>query len=193
LILSASTHDLRSEVLRCGPPCSGACLACFNPLEKEERTEEEIRALLQDRPEVLAQLSEKLQLDPDEIAAWIRERKCSQTGDRLVEELRTDDGSIAAFAVGFVSVLSGTLLAVELLKTISGRKGILSETVNRAVFQFKNTAARTNRAQFYSRDESCTACSEQNLGGHIWKRRYEEFARNQSGGGPTNSEQEKVR
>src|SRR5439155_16659183 len=47
LILSASTHNLRAEVLRCGPPSSGACLACFNPLETERRTEQEIRALLQ--------------------------------------------------------------------------------------------------------------------------------------------------
>ena len=44
LILSASTHNLRAELLRCGPPPSGACLACFNPLEREGRTEEEIRA-----------------------------------------------------------------------------------------------------------------------------------------------------
>lgn len=175
LILSASTHDLRAEILRCGPPCHGACLACFNPLEKEERTEEEIRVLLRDRPEVMAQLSKKLQLNPDEVAAWIVKRKCSQTGDRIVEELRTDDGSVAAFAVGFVSVLSGTLLALELLKIISGSKGVLSDTVNRAIFQFQNPAARTNRAHFYSRDESCTACSLQNLGARTWQRRYEEF------------------
>jgi hypothetical protein len=44
---------------------------------------------------------------------WVRDRKCRETGDRLVEELRTD-----AFAVGFVSVLSGTLLAAELLNTV---------------------------------------------------------------------------
>ena len=31
-----------------------------------------------------------------------------ETGDQLVEELRTDDDSIPAFAVGFVCVLSGT-------------------------------------------------------------------------------------
>jgi hypothetical protein len=175
LILSASTHDLRAEVLRCGPPGYGACLACFNPLEREGRTEEEIRALLQDRPEVMAQISERLQLNRDEVTAWILERKCGQTGDRLVEALKTDDGSVAAFAVGFVSVLSGTFLAVELLKAISRNAGLLNETVNRAVFQFQNPAARTNRAHFYSRDEICPACSSQNLGVGTWLRRYEKF------------------
>lgn len=123
----------------------------------------------------MAQISEKLQLNRDEVAAWTLERKCGQTGDRLVEELRTDDGSVAAFAVGFVSVLSGTFLAVELLKTISGNAGLLNQTVNRAVFQFQNPAARTNRAHSYSRDESCTACSSQNLGARTWRRRYEKF------------------
>jgi hypothetical protein len=120
-------------------------------------------------------LSEKLQLSPEEIAAWIRDRKCSQTGDRLVEELRIDDGAIAAFAVGFVSVLSGTLMAAELLKTISHSRGPLNEKCNRAVFQFQNPAATTNRAHFYSRDESCAACSQQNIGARIWRRRYDEF------------------
>jgi molybdopterin/thiamine biosynthesis adenylyltransferase len=175
LILSASTHDLRAEVLRCGAPSSGACLACFNPLGREGRTEEEIRALIRERPEVVAQFCEKLKLDPKEVAAWISERKCSETGDRLVEDLRTDDGALAAFAVGFVSVLSGTLLAAELLKSITQNIGPLNESLNRAVFQFQNPAAATNRAQFYSRDDSCTACSHQNSGARIWRRRYEEF------------------
>ena len=175
LILSASTHNLRAELLCCGPPSAGACLACFNPLEAEERTEEEIRALLRERPEVVAQLCEKLRLNGDEVAAWIRERKCSETGDRLVEELRTDDGTVAAFAVGFVSVLSGTLLAAELLKTITHNAGQLNETSNRAVFQFQSPAASTNRAHFYSRDESCTACSLLNVGVRIWRHRYDQF------------------
>lgn len=33
LILSASTSDLRAELLRVGPPGDGACLRCFNPPE----------------------------------------------------------------------------------------------------------------------------------------------------------------
>jgi molybdopterin/thiamine biosynthesis adenylyltransferase len=175
LLLSASTHNLRAELLRCGPPSAGACLACFNPLETKRRTEDEIRALLEERPEVAAKLCEKLKLDPNEVAAWIRQRRCSETGDRLVEELRTEDGSVAAFAVGFVSVLAGTLLAAELLKTISGSLGPLNEARNRAVFQFQNPAAASNTSQFYVRDERCTACSPENVGAQIWKRRYAAF------------------
>lgn len=175
LILSASTDNLRAEVLRCGPPLSGACLACFNPLEKEGRTEQEIRDLLRERPEIIERLCQKLRLNAGEIATWIRDRRCSETGDRLVEELRTDDGSVPAFAVGFVSVLSGTILAAELLKTVSKNAGPLNEASNRVVFQFQNPAAVTNRTQFYSRDETCTACSERNAGAHIWRRRYDAY------------------
>jgi molybdopterin/thiamine biosynthesis adenylyltransferase len=172
LYISASTHNLRMEVLRCGPPAEGACLACFNPLETEQRTEDEIRALLRDKPEIEANLREKLKLDANEVAAWIRGRKCSETGDRLVSELRTDDGSAPAFAVGFVSVLAGTLLAAELLKTIGRHPGALDEDRNRAVFQFQNPAAATNTLHFYSRDGQCMACSPENLGTQIWRRRY---------------------
>ena len=175
LFLSASTYELRAEVFRCGPPSTGACLACFNPLESGQRTEDEIRALLESRPEVTQKLCEKLYLDPNEVAAWIRSRGCSETGDRLVEELRTDDGAVPAFAVGFVSVLAGTLLAAELVKTIAGRAGPLDEAHNRAVFQFRNPASATNRAHFYPRDQYCTACSPENVGARIWQRRYSSF------------------
>jgi len=180
LYISASTHNLRTEMLRCGPPGVGACLACFNPLETEQRTEDEIRTLLRDRPEIEANLRQKLKLDANEVAAWIRDRKCSETGDRLVNELRTDDGSVPAFAVGFVSVLSGTLLAAELLKTIGRHPGPLDEARNRAVFQFQNPAAETNTSHFYSRDGRCMACSAENLGAQIWSRRYGTFTESHS-------------
>jgi hypothetical protein len=175
LFLSASTLNLRAEVLRCGPPSEGACLACFNPLKTNERTEEEIRALLLERPEMIDRLSEKLGLNRDEVAIWIHERKCSETGERLVEDLRTDDGSVPAFAVGFVSVLAGTFLAAELLKSSGNCIGPLDEMRNRAVFQFQNPAAVTNGAHYYPRDERCTACSPQNTGARIWRQRFEEF------------------
>ena len=175
LFLSASTYELRAEVLRCGPPAAGACLACFNPLERERRTEDEIRALLESKPDVAQQLCVKLHLDPNEVAAWIRSRGCSETGDRLVEELRTDDGAVPAFAVGFVSLLAGTLLAAELVKAIGGHAGPLDEARNRAVFQFRNPGSATNRGQFYPRDERCTACSAENVGAQIWQRRYSSF------------------
>ena len=176
LYISASTHNLRMEVLRCGPPAVGACLACFNPLETEQRTEDDIRALLHDRPEIEANLCQKLKLDANEVAAWVRGRKCSETGDRLVNELRTDDGSAPAFAVGFVSVLSGTLLAAELLKTVGRHPGPLDDARNRAVFQFQNPAAVTNALHSYPRDGRCMACSPENLGTQIWRRRYGTFS-----------------
>jgi hypothetical protein len=103
-----------------------------------------------------------------------------ETGDRLVEELRTDDDSIPAFAVGFVSVLSGTLLAAELLKTTSRNRAPLNESRNRAVFQFQNPSATTNRAHFYSRDARCSACSDQNVGAQVWRRRHEQFLRDRA-------------
>lgn len=184
LILSASTHNLRAEILRCGPPGVGACLSCFNPLKQNQRTEDDIRELLRAKPELISHLCETLHLNQDEAIVWIRDRKCNETGDRLVDEFRTDDGSVPAFAVGFVSALAGTMLAAELLKTMATNAGPLGGTTNRAVFQFQNPAAPTNRVSFYPREECCSACEGKNAGTRIWRRRYEQFQ--QSTIGPEN-------
>ncbi len=175
LYLSASTYNLRAEVLRCVPPGVGGCLACFNPLEKEERTEDKIRALLASDPAIAQAIATKLQLEPEELAAWSRNRRCNETGERVVAAFRTDDGVVAAFAVVFVSVLAGTILAAELLKTVAGSTLPLNEDVNRVVFQFHNPSAQMNRASFYGRSDSCTSCSTANYGTDVWKRRYAEF------------------
>lgn len=63
---------------------------------------------------------EKLRLNTTDIAARIRERKCSQTGNRLVEEFRTDDGSVAAFAEGFVSAAMCLCLAAAFFSCCAG-------------------------------------------------------------------------
>ena len=175
LTFSASTLNLRAEILRCGPPGKGACLSCFNPIIRHQRTEDDIRRLLLRKPTLMLRLTEKLKLNPTEVMAWIHNRKCSETGERLVEELRTDDGAIPAFSVGFVSVLAGTLMAAELLKVANGQSGLLNESRNRAVFQFQNPTAMTNRSTFYPRDEQCQACSSQNVATGIWANRYRQF------------------
>lgn len=59
LLLSASTDDLRAELVRCGPPGRGACLACFNPPEKAP-TDEEIRQALGQQPREQARLARTL-------------------------------------------------------------------------------------------------------------------------------------
>jgi len=176
LAFSASTLNLRSEILRCGPPEIGACLSCFNPVLRNQRTEDDIRQLLLRKPTLMLKLTEKLKLNPTEVIAWIHDRRCSETGERLIEELRTDDGAIPAFSVAFVSVLAGTLLAAELLKVAAGSEGPLNDNRNRTVFQFQNPSAITNRATFYPRDERCQACSSQNVAAGIWANRYRQFA-----------------
>jgi hypothetical protein len=175
LFMSASTQNLRAETMRCGPPSIGACLACFNPLEKYKRTDEEIRVHLRDRPKMIPDLCKEYGLDIEDVKAWIQEPKCGQTGERLIQALRTDDGSLPRFAVGFVSVLAGTLLAAELLKVLAQWFGPLDDKMNRAIFQFQNPESQTNRSVFYPRDERCTSCSPENSGAQVWINRYNKF------------------
>src|SRR5689334_3900934 len=94
------------------------------------------------RPTTAQAIANKLQVEPEELAAWCRDRRCSETGERIVAAFRTDHGVAAAFAVGFVSVLAGTFLAAELLKTVAGSTLPLNEDVNRVVFQFHNPSAQ---------------------------------------------------
>jgi len=69
LAFSASTLNLRAEILRCGPPEIGACLSCFNPVLRNQRTEHDIRQLLLKKPTLMLKLTEKLKLDPTEVIA----------------------------------------------------------------------------------------------------------------------------
>jgi len=78
-----------------------------------------------------------------------------------------------AFAVGFTSVMAGTLLAGELLKDYLSDAGPLDSSAQRALFQFFRPLAHTNRAAVYARDPKCPACVPTQTPCKIWKNRYE--------------------
>lgn len=172
LMLSASTKDLRAELLRCGPPGSGACLACYNPLETNEKTEDEIRNNLKEAPRWASELYRELGISKQDAEAWVFDGKCSVTGERIVEHLRFGQSDVPQFAVGFVSVIAGAMLAGQLMKELARPTQILSEIVNRANFQFMDPISKVNRSEFYVRDGNCPKCRPNSPAVEVWAERF---------------------
>jgi hypothetical protein len=175
-ILSASTFDMRAGVLRCGPPGKGACLRCYNPPEALD-PDEEIRARLREASDAdLAALGVEADVSAEEARAWSREGRCGQAGERLLGYIRQNDEGPRRFAVGFTSVMAGTMLAAETMKEVLGAEDVpLSDRRPRAALQFWRPAAETNRSGPYGRDPECPMCEPGRPATKIWGRRFEEF------------------
>jgi ThiF family len=170
-IFSGSTLDLRAEVLRCAPPSFGACLRCFNEPEKVA-PDDELRSKLKAAGETeLAAMAQSVGLTIAEAKDWIGTGRCGVAGERLLPLLRREDGDIA-FAVAFVSVMAGTLLTAELVKDHLLHAAPLSETLQRAAFQFFSPLARSNRAASFLRDPKCPMCDPHSVAFRIWAQRY---------------------
>ena len=171
-LFSASTHDLRTEILRCGPPGTGACLRCYNEPEKIT-PDEEVRAKLR------AASDEKVQSWADscgvslhEAREWASTGQCGLAGEQLLKVMRVEEGE-PAFAVAFVSVLAGVLAAAELIKDDIESTGPLSAALPRMVFQFFSPLARSNRPNAYARDPNCPTCDPTHPAAGKWLQRYE--------------------
>jgi len=175
-LLTASTKNLRAEVLRCGPPGEGRCLSCFNPPEvdlPDDVRREQLRSL---SPEDLATFAVQIGHPVALVRRWAEEGGCSVVGDAALARLRVGDDPPAMFAVGFVSVMAGTLLAVELVKEHLGRPVALNDQHQNAKFQFENpTADRNGRPTTVQRDRNCGACVADGPGVQVWSRRWQGY------------------
>jgi ThiF family len=171
-LLGASTKDLRAEVLRCGPPGVGPCLRCYNPPETDVPTDvrrEQLRGLSEAE---LEEFAAGIGYEPVLVRRWATQGGCSELADAALEQMRGQDEPPSMFAVGFVSVLAGVLLASELIKEQFGRTCPLDDTHQTAKFQFWNPEAAANgRPQRVTRDPKCPACRPGGPGVAVWTQR----------------------
>ena len=173
-IMSGSTQDLRAEVLRCGPPGVGACLRCFNPLERVV-ADDELRRHARSASEAnLSELAAVAGISVPQAKEWIATGRCGIPGERLLPHLRFA-GELPAFAVGFVSVMAGTMLSAAFIKDHLEYPGPLSDAAQRATYQFHSPLAPSNRAWSFSRDPRCPMCSRETVAGQMWARRFEQL------------------
>ena len=157
-ILSASTRDLRAEVLRVAVPHLGVCLRCFNPPEQQPDDDALRQALLAGEYGELAELAAAHDVAVEEVEAWVVRGECGRASERLLPALRDELRLPPEFAISFVSSLAGVLLAAELLKDMFAAEVPLNDSNVRFVFQFAKALARTNRPGPYLADRTCPLC-----------------------------------
>jgi hypothetical protein len=172
-ILSASTRDLRAEVLRVGPPGTGACLRCYNPPEPfvgDDTLRAQARA---NGPDAVRNLAIEAGVAEADVQHWLDRGDCDEVGTRLLITLRRNETEPPArFAVGFTSAMAGVLLATETIKTLLNHPMASgSPDPNNATIQFLNPTAPVNNATRLAPDPRCPACTHTNPALTIWERR----------------------
>jgi hypothetical protein len=172
-ILSASTLDLRAEVLRAGPPGQGACLRCYNPPEAYHGDDDRRAAARAGGPQAVANLAAASGVTNADVQRWLDRGECGEVGDRLLNTLRMQElEPPARFAVGFTSAMAGVMLAAETIKTLLQQPLTTEPTdANNATFQFLHPTAAVNAAYPLRRDPRCPACSPTNPATQIWRDR----------------------
>jgi molybdopterin/thiamine biosynthesis adenylyltransferase len=175
-ILSASTHDLRAETLRAGPPGQGACLRCYNPPEPLPG-DDDLRAHVRAGGEqAVDTLVGQAGVSETHVRRWLDQPGCDEVGDRLLATLRRDAPEPPArFAAGFTSVMAGTMLAAETVKLLLGQP--VSPHIpgaNNVTLQFLKPAAASNEARILARDPHCPTCSPASAAAQRWRQRYEQ-------------------
>jgi hypothetical protein len=174
-LLSGSTNDLRAEILRCDPTAGTACIHCYNPVEVSEPSDRERRRqYLAMNDSERRQLAVDLGVSFDEVMSWAVEGTCGYAGDQVAAHLLPSDDGPEAFAVGFVSVMSGVMLAALTLQQFL-RDGPILGARCRAVFQFFDPLAVTNAPGYRARETTCTMCAPDAPGTSIWRTRYSSF------------------
>lgn len=178
VILSASTSDLRAEALRVGPPGVGACLRCYNVPEAFVG-DDDLRALARaGGAATVAALAAGHGVSPEEVQRWLDQGECGEVGTRLLSSLREQaaTGDTPRFAVGFTSVMAGTILAAETIKVLLGEplRATFPEH-NNVTFQFLKPMAPANSTGVLARDDKCPACPPTNPAMAVWRRRASGF------------------
>ncbi|HZZ28987.1 MAG TPA: ThiF family adenylyltransferase [Pirellulales bacterium] len=181
LILSGSTKDLRAEILRCGPPGTGACLRCYNPPEVI-LSDDDIRATIHKQSDdEIAKYTDAIGITVEEARQWADKGQCGMAGERVLSHIRAQEDEPREFAVGFVSVMAGTLLFAQLVKECMDSSVPLSDDTNRSVFQFWSSTSGRNKPSPLARDPQCPMCKPDAPATKIWSERFYDRSRGRGG------------
>lgn len=171
-LLSGATLDARAEILRCDPTSQSACIRCFNKPEEEAPDAVARARYMALNQSDQAALAVKLNLTMEQANRWAVQGECGYAGDRIMRQLRETGGGPAAFAVGFVSVMAGTMLAAQTVRELAGTAEPFDGVRCRAAFTFLDPGSRVNQVSGYARDPGCYLCDPASPGGAVWLRRY---------------------
>ena len=140
--LAVAAYDMRSDY---------ECLKCFNPPEPQDPTVEAIASVLRTLPpEERRTQAEASRVDWQALEQYLTDPKCGTLGEQEIIRFH-NAGRDNDWSVGFASVASGTLLAVQLVKYVLLGTEAFREG-NTLRFSFLNPTPRWSR---HLRNSNC--------------------------------------
>ena len=164
--LAGSTFNLRVQTNTFGQP--GPCLRCDNSPEPLEPDRDVKARVLAAQADELDDLAAQAGQTVDELHAWASAPGCGELDATVLPALRREGP--ATFSVGFVSALSGVLLAATTIR--SQHQPLAVPTIARA--QLLRPAARRQGPQPLDADPRCPACGPRGSLPGTWRRIWSE-------------------
>ena len=165
LTLAGSTFNLRVQTNTFGQP--GPCLRCNNPPEPVEPDRRVKARVLAAEADELKDMAKSADSTTDELLAWASATGCGELDATVLPALRREGPD--TFSVGFVSALSGVLLAATAIR--SQLQPLRVPIVARA--QLLRPAARRQRSQPFGADPECPACGPGGALPETWRQIWE--------------------
>jgi molybdopterin/thiamine biosynthesis adenylyltransferase len=181
-LIMASTHEMRAEVVRCDPREGGPCAHCFNHHEEETPDDELRRRFRVASAQEQERLARENRASLQEAKEWAERGTCGTTGERVRDGMRRSSRMIR-FAVPFVSLAAGAMLAAEVIKEYIDAPVPLSPLTPRAALQFLRPQLSTG-AKPYARDPSCPTCRPETSAVAVWRSRMAAAPLRGDGGQP---------
>lgn len=164
-VLAGSTFNLRVQTNTFGQP--GPCLRCGNPPEPVEPDRDVKARVLGAKADELQELAVKARRAAGELLAWASAPGCGELDATVLPALR-QEGS-GTFSVGFVSALSGVLLAGTAIRAQHQPLG--ASMTARA--QLLRPGGRLQGPQPSAADPGCPACGPRGALPGTWRRIWE--------------------
>lgn len=148
LIIGGSTNEMRAQINLYDVANGGQCLRCRNEPEHNTSDEEVIQQLQRLRTTDLEQQATKLGVTLEDLSMFLKDpvKHCGVISGDTLRQFSVDTEGETDWSVGFVSALSGVLLAAEYIKLSLWGQPALTATSSQFRFQFwRPNAARFNR------------------------------------------------
>jgi hypothetical protein len=175
-LLMASTNELRAELVRCDPRHGGPCARCHNNPATATPDEELRRQFRGASPDEQREIAARSNAPLDEVIRWAETGECGTSGERVRDAMRAGQSDPPAFAVPFVSLAAGTMLAAEMVKEYLDAPVPLSPERQHATLQFWAPAA-SRGASRYGRDPRCPVCRPASEAVALWRERVDQQPR----------------
>jgi len=163
--LAGSTFNLRVQTNTFGQP--GPCLRCGNPPEPVEPDRDVKARVLAAEADELEELAVEAGQDAVELLTWASAPGCGELDATVLSALRQEGA--ATFSVGFVSALSGVLLAGTAIRAQHEPLG--APIVARA--QLLRPGERLQGPQPSVAEPGCPACGPRGALPGTWRRIWE--------------------